>query len=137
MVGIYTLPILTASKSPSDSEISAQLSKAKYTARFQRNLTDSDLFHWGEGTLSINQHAIAFKGELAPGPDYRLYLSPKFIDTESDFKKNKHQMVQIGNINSFDGFIVNVPESVNIDKFNSVIIWCETFGEFITAAKYK
>ncbi|MBM7072077.1 DM13 domain-containing protein [Shewanella sp. 202IG2-18] len=136
-VGIYALPILTASKSPSPQAISSKMSDAKYTAEFKRSLTDSDLFHWGDGLLSVSERNIAFKGKLAPGPDYRLYLSPKFVDTEVDFKKHKHQMTQIASINSFNGFIVNVPEDVNISEFNSVIIWCETFGEFITAAKYK
>ena len=26
-------------------------------------------------------------GKLAPGPDYKLYLSPEFVETEADFKR--------------------------------------------------
>lgn len=32
---------------------------------------------------------------------------------------------------------VNMPENVNLSEFNTVIIWCETFGEFITSAQFR
>ena len=136
-IGIYALPVLTATESPSKQAIAAQMSKAKYMAEFHKDLKGSDFFHWGEGTVALNSKQISFKGKLAPGPDYRLYLSPKFVETEKDFKKLKTQMVQVGNVTSFKGFILDVPQSVDINNYTSVIIWCETFGEFITAAKYR
>ena len=136
-IGIYALPVLTATKAPSQKLIATQMSQAKYKANFNKHLKDSDFFHWGEGTITLNTKQIAFKGELAPGPDYKLYLSPKFVETEKDFNKLKSQMVRVGNVTSFNGFILDVPEHINIDNYTSVIIWCETFGEFITAAKYR
>jgi len=30
-----------------------------------------------------------------------------------------------------------VPEAVDPERYNTVIVWCETFSQFITAAKYK
>ena len=32
---------------------------------------------------------------------------------------------------------LNLPENINPENFKAVIIWCETFGEFITAASYQ
>jgi len=35
-------------------------------------------------------------GKLVPGPDYKLYLSPEFIETEADFNRLKATMVRVG-----------------------------------------
>jgi len=33
--------------------------------------------------------------------------------------------------------LLDIPEGVNVADYNSLIIWCEAFGEFITSAKYQ
>jgi len=76
-------------------------------------------------------------GKLAPGPDYKLYLSPTFVETESDFNRLKNKMVRVGDVKTFDNFVVNVPPSIAPSKYNSVVVWCESFGQFITAAQYQ
>lgn len=136
-IGIYTLPILIAPESPDESVLSAAVDASKYTAEFKKDLTDSDAFHWGEGIVSISSKQIAFKGELAPGPDYKLYLSPAYLETEAEFNRLKPDMVKVGEIKTFDSFIVDVPEEVDPSQYKAVIVWCETFGEFITAAQYQ
>lgn len=135
--GIYALPILTAPPSPAQSEINAAMGDVLYTAKFVRSLKDSDALHWGEGTVRIGRHAITFTGRLAPGPDYKLYLSPEFVETEDDFKRLKPSMVRVGDVNTFENFIVPAPEMIDPDAFTSVIVWCESFEQFITAARYR
>ncbi len=135
--GIYALPILIAPPSPSASETATAASLANYKAEFRRDLAGSDALHWGEGTVSIGTNAVSFVGTLAPGPDYKLYLSPEFVETEADFNRLKSQMVRLGDVKTFDSFIVKVPTSIDPSVYTSLIVWCETFGEFITAAQYK
>lgn len=135
--GIYALPILTAPPAPSDSEISAMSSGARYTAEFRRDLKASDAFHWGEGVVSVGSNAITLKGNLAPGPDYKLYLSPTFVETESDFNRLKADMVRVGEVKTFENFVVTIPAGIDPSDFNSVIVWCESFGQFITSARYR
>ncbi|MGB0734135.1 MAG: DM13 domain-containing protein [Pontibacterium sp.] len=135
--GIYTLPILIAPSAPSTDVVANVSSNAQYFGDFSRALEDSDSLHWGEGQLFVSQDAIAMSGELAPGPDYKLYLSPEFVETEADFNRLKSTMVQVGDVKTFNNFVVSVPSSVDINAFNTVIIWCESFGQFITAATYK
>lgn len=135
--GIYALPILTAPPAPSESEISTMSSNAKYVASFRRDLKDSDAFHWGEGTVSVGSRFITLIGKLAPGPDYKLYLSPEFIETEVDFNRLKATMVRVGDVKTFENFVVDVPPGIDPSDFNSVIVWCESFGQFITSAKYR
>jgi hypothetical protein len=105
--GIYVLPILTAPHAPSEEEIKVMSSQAKYTAQFHKDLKDSDTLHWGEGTVSIGSRSITLMGKLAPGPDYKLYLSPEFVETEADFNRLKTTMVRVGDVKTFDNFIVD------------------------------
>jgi len=76
-------------------------------------------------------------GTLAPGPDYKLYLSPQFIETEAEFNRLKNTMVRVGDVKTFENFVVDVAPGIDPLNFNSVIVWCESLGEFITAAQYQ
>lgn len=136
-LGVYALPIVIKPPSPNVSDVQRITDHARYTGTFQRDRKDSDLLHWGEGSLSISEDHVAFIGELAPGPDYRLYFSPTFIETEQDFNLNKHEMVEVGEIKTFDRFMIRLPQNFPLDKYNTVVVWCETFGQFITSARYK
>lgn len=135
--GIYLLPILIAPPAPSSEQVAASQAQATYQGTFKRDLKDSDRLHWGEGKVSIGPDAISLMGQLAPGPDYQIYLSPAFVETEVDFARLKPQMVHIGPVKTFNNFIVPLPTNVNPADYNSVIVWCETFGQFITAAQYQ
>jgi hypothetical protein len=136
-LGVYFLPVLIAPPAPTASEVSAQAGLASFKGHFRRDLKDSDALHWGEGLVSVGPRSIVLAGELAPGPDYKLYLSPEFVETEADFNRMKSSMVRVGDVKTFKNFLVPVPESIDPARYNTVIIWCETFSQFITAAQYK
>jgi hypothetical protein len=136
-LGVYFLPILIAPKAPSAQEIMAKAGPAMFTGEFRRELKDSDFLHWGEGKVAIGKEAIALTGRLAPGPDYKLYLSPEFVETEADFNRLKPKMARVGDVKTFENFVVAVPASIDPAAYTAVIVWCETFGQFITAAKYR
>ena len=135
--GIYMLPILIAPPAPAEAEVLEIASQAQFTSEFRRDLAGSDSLHWGEGVVSVSRSAVSLMGKLAPGPDYKLYLSPKFVETEEDFNDLKSRMVRVGDVKTFENFLVPVPESINPAAYNTVVVWCEAFGQFITAAKYK
>ncbi len=135
--GIYALPILTAPAAPSAADIKSAAGAAQFTGQFRRDLKDSDLLHWGEGTVSLGRDSITLTGKIAPGPDYKLYLSPEFVETEADFARLKPRMTRVGDVKTFDNFIVPVPAGIDLAAYNTVIVWCESFGQFITAAKYR
>ncbi len=137
VVGIYLLPILIAPAAPTVAEVTAAAQSASYTAEFRRDLKDSDALHWGEGKVSVSEGSISHMGKLAPGPDYKLYLSPEFVETEDDFKRLKSRMALVGDVKTFNNFLVKVPPGINPSNYTTVIVWCETFSEFITSARYK
>jgi hypothetical protein len=136
-LGIYLLPVLIAPEAPSAADVAAAAQETAFKGEFRRDLKDSDALHWGEGTVTIGSKAIALMGKVAPGPDYKLYLSPEFVETEADFLRLKPMMARVGDVKTFDNFIVPVPEGVDPAKFSAVIVWCETFSQFITAARYR
>ena len=133
-LGVYFLPILTAEEGLDDSQI-AQLSQSiERHGTFVRELADSDAFHWGEGKINVSDKKIWLEGKIAPGPDYRLYMIPQFVETEADFMAIKDQSVQVASIKAFENFAVDVPMSVDVSAYPALLIWCEAFGEFITSA---
>ena len=135
--GIYFLPILIAPKAPSAADAKAAAAGAQFTAQFRKDLKGSDFLHWGEGTVAIARDRVTFSGRLAPGPDYKLYFSPEFVETKEGFLKVKERSVRAADIKTFENFIVTLPASVDVASFNTVVVWCETFSMFISAAKYR
>lgn len=136
-LGIYLLPILTEPASPDATMLEERAQNALFTAEFTRDLRGSDFLHWGEGTVSITPTQIVHKGSLAPGPDYKLYLLQEFVEHEDEFEAAKENAVRIGDVKTFGGFLLDVPEGVDVNQYTTVLVWCEAFGEFITSAKYR
>lgn len=136
-LGIYALPILIAPPPAADSEIARVASEAPFRGRFSRDLAGSDWLHWGEGEVYVAARSIALRGRLAPGPDYKLYLSPQFVETGEDFLRLRAGMVRVGDVRGFENIIVAVPETVDVARYGSVVVWCETFRRFISAARYR
>ena len=136
-LGVYLLPILTAPDAPDAAMLEETAKEALFTTEFTRELRGSDFLHWGEGTVSITPTQIVHEGRLAPGPDYKLYLVKDFVEHEDEFLPVKNDAQLIGNVKTFDGLLLDVPEGVDVADYTTVLVWCEAFGEFITAAKYR
>jgi len=137
VLGIYLLPILTAPASPDQAVLEDMAESAQFTATFTKDLRGSDFLHWGEGTVSITQTHVVHEGSLAPGPDYMLYLVSDFVEHEDEFLPIKADALQIGDINTFGGFVVPLPDGVDLTEYTTVLVWCEAFSEFITAATFR
>jgi len=136
-LGIYLLPVLIAPAAPSRAEVDASAQQALFSGDFHRKLAGSDFLHLGEGQVSISPTQISFMGSLAPGPDYQLYLTPGLAQTEEEFMLMKDKSVKIGPVSTFSNFILDIPPDVDPADYHGVIVWCESFGEFITAALYR
>lgn len=135
--GVYTLPILTAPRVPDTEALQRIAAETLYVGRLVRNLKGSDLLHWGEGEIHVARNRIAHVGHLAPGPAYKLYLAPRFVDTKEAFLLIKGKSFRLADVKAFNGFIVEVPAGVDVRNFTTVVIWCEAFNQFISAADYQ
>ena len=136
-LGVYFLPVLIAPAGPSAADIKAIAAEAKFTGTFRRDLPGSDFLHWGEGSVSITPKAIALTGRVSPGPDYKLYLAPAYVEDKAAFLKIKDSSARVGDIKTFDNFVVAVPDAVDVSRYSTVVVWCETFSMFISAARYR
>jgi hypothetical protein len=132
-LGVYFLPIIIADAPADDSILVAQAEAAERQAVFVKDREDSDLGHWGEGTLYISDTRVTLEGELSPGPDYRLYLTPKFVETSKGFKEIKSQSVEVARIKGFKNFSYELPSGIDASQYDAVVIWCERFGVYITS----
>ena len=136
-LGIYFLPILIAPPPPPMAAVQAAAKAATFKGDFRRDLKDSDSLHWGEGTVFVSRETISLQGRVSPGPDYKLYLSPEFVETREDFKRVKPRMARVGDVKTFENFILPVPSAIDPGAYTTVVVWCETFSMFISAAKYR
>ncbi|WP_440670199.1 DM13 domain-containing protein [Candidatus Pelagibacter sp. HIMB1483] len=136
-LGVYLLPILTAPKSLEISKIDNLQKEALYKTEFVKDLRGSDLLHWGEAEVTISNQIITIKGSIAPGPDYKLYLTNEFVEHEDEFLDIKNDAKYIAEVKTFKNFVIDIPSNIDINNYNTVVIWCERFEEFITAAKYQ
>jgi hypothetical protein len=134
---LITHSILTAPPSVERAVLAETAKAAQFEATLSRDLKGSDALHWGEGKISLTPSKIVHQGKLAPGPDYKLYLVPEFVDDEASFLRIKDKSLRVGDVKTFDGFILDVPSGTNLKAYTSVVIWCEAFNEFISAAKYQ
>ena len=136
-LGVYLLPILTAPPSVDRAVLAETAKAAQFEAAFSRDLKGSDFLHWGEGKVSISPTRITHEGQLSPGPDYKLYLVPDFVEDEASFLPLKEKSLRVGDVKTFDGFLIDLPEGTDVNAYTTVLVWCEAFGDFISAAKYR
>ena len=96
----------------------------------------SDPVHWGRGKVSVYERAVFLEPdfEVGPGPAYHVYLVPKAsVRKESDVKDAMY--VDLGRLRAFKGsqrYVI--PAGVDLQKYPSVVIWCERFSVLISPA---
>ena len=114
------------------------------SGEFNPDAEDSDRFHRGSGGVSllnfdgINKIVFEEDFEVTNGPDYKLYLlEAQGVETEARFEelRDSGDGKIIAEVKQFDGFqTFEVPEDIDPDEIGSLVIWCESFSEFITSA---
>jgi len=117
--------------------VQALASSAERRGRFVRDLPGSDVLHRGDGTIMMNANKIWLDGTISPNPDYRLYLAPEFVDDGTSFLAIKAKPRQIGAVKTFENFALDLPPAIDLDEYDAVVIWCETFKQFITAVRLE
>ena len=76
-------------------------------------------------------------GTISPDPDCRLYLAPEFVDDGAEFLAIKAESRQIGAVKPFENFALALTPAIDLDEYDAVVIWCEAFKQFITAARLE
>ena len=69
------------------------------------------------GLIMVNADRIWLDGMVAPGSDYRLYLTPKYVETGPGFQTIKAQSLQIGPTKAVENFSPDLTDGVNVTNY--------------------
>ena len=141
LLGVYTLPILVEwQHEVEERALPPDASEVDPRGEFDRNSPGSDAVHWGEGEVRVSQGQLVFEENvrLAPGPDYRIYLTKTFAQTKEEFLESKPAAVEIASLEVFSGPLTfPLPPEVDTDVYDNVVVWCEAFSMYIASARLE
>ena len=112
-LGVYFLPILMAEKGLDSALVGALSDSALRCGTFVWDLPGSGWLHWGDEVVMINADHDWLDDKVAPGPDYCLYLTPKYVESGIGFQTIKGQPLQIGRIKAVENFSLDLPDGVD------------------------
>ena len=104
-LGVYFLPIFTTEKGPDIASIAA-LSLRRCFAAFLSGICRGQLDCFE--VIMLNADRISLDGKVAPRPDYRLYLTPKYVETGCGIQTITAQSLQIGPIKAFESLFHSI-----------------------------
>ena len=86
--------------------------------------------HGAEGSVDLKGHSLTLANiDVDKVPDGRVYLAND---------ANYESSVELGTLKQFSGTVkYSIPENVNPDEYNSVLIWCKKFSVEIGHANLK
>ncbi len=135
--GVYTLPIVNAQRDAAAMPPSTASPEYR-SGTFARNLTGSDPLFGGTGDprKDGNSQVLEDPVELALGPDYRVYLTRRFIGDRPGFLAAKADSIEVGSLMSLkDPLTFDVSPKADTGAFDKVLVWCEAFSMLITSAR--
>ena len=130
-----TAPTITqAPATPGPTTPAAATAPPAAGATRSGEFTGADEFHFGSGTASLIETApgswtLRFEDfSVRNGPDLFVYLSPNPAGYATD-------AIELGTLKATDGaFNYEIPAGIDLEKVNSVIIWCKGFAVLFAVA---
>ena len=134
--GIFVFPYLFPP--PPVNEMVVDKDKRKVLARGDFiHANPADPVHYGQGRLTVYDGLLHLEEdfEVGPGPKFHVYLVPE-AEVTPDTRVNETMYVDLGRLKAFSGSQnYPIPDGVNVQDFQSVVIWCEQFNVLISPAK--
>ncbi len=96
----------------------------------------SDPLHKGKGNVTVYKETVFLEPDfkVGPGPDFHVYLVPK-AEVRNASDVDGTMFVDLGKLRSFEGSQkYEIPAGVDLEKYPSVVIWCQQFGVLISPA---
>ncbi len=134
--GIFVFPYLFPP--PPVNEMVLDKDKRKVLARGDFiHANPADPVHYGQGRLTVYDGLLHLEEdfEVGPGPKFHVYLVPE-AEVTPDTRVDKTMYVDLGRLKAFSGSQnYPIPDGVNVQDFQHVVIWCEQFNVLISPAK--
>jgi hypothetical protein len=96
----------------------------------------SDPIHYGSGGVIVYEDLVHLESdfEVGPGPKYHVYLVPE-AEVIPQTAVQTTMFVDLGRLKAFTGSQnYPIPEGVDLERYPSVVIWCEQFDVLISPA---
>lgn len=137
-IGIFVYPYIFLADIVADERIGNVESKQLVASGEFVHANPADPVHYGSGKTKVYKDIVHLEQdfEVGPGPAYHVYLVPGFEDVTPDTDVAATMFVDLGRLRAFKGSqIYPIPDGVDVNKYGSVVIWCEHFGVLISPAK--
>lgn len=99
-----------------------------------------DPIHWADGTVGVyragDRLVLRLESDFraGPGPRFVIYLNTTPVGDEADFGRDRGR-IAIAPLRAFRGAQnYTLPDGLDLGRFRTVTIWCETFGVYIGSA---
>ncbi len=107
------------------------------------NFADADALHKGSGIAAIYEGTVGQRllrltdFEVTNGPDLKVWLVTATAPKSSAYVKNS-EWVSLGRLKGNIGEQnYDIPADVEVSRFGAVVIWCERFSIFFSAASLE
>jgi hypothetical protein len=131
---LFPLPVVAEAAPPAQNAVQLGMFK------FDETAPGRDAVHWANGAGAIYRvdGAVLLRFdetfEAGPGPNFWVYLNTAPVGDEATFNADTDR-VKIAPLKSFrGGQNFTLPSGIDIAKFHTVTIWCESFSVYIGSA---
>lgn len=138
MAGILVFPYLFPPPPVNEVVENKEQKEVLATAEFI-HVNPDDPIHYGKGRATLYGDLLHLEAdfEVGPGPKYHVYLVPE-AEITADSKVGEMMFVDLGRLKAFSGSQnYLIPPGINLEKYQSVVIWCEQFNVLISTARIE
>ena len=133
--GIFVFPYLFPPP-PVNEVVEEKTSRELLASGTFIHANPSDPVHYGRGRVSVYRDLLHLESDfkVGPGPKFHVYLVPE-ADVTPGTRVQDTMYVDLGRLKAFSGGQnYRIPAGVDLEKYKSVVIWCEQFNVLISPA---
>jgi predicted small secreted protein len=138
-LGIFVYPYIFLADIVSTEKVDDLAARKMVATGTFIHANPGDPIHYGKGNVAVYQGLVHLEDnfEVGPGPKFHVYLVPeKNVIPTTNVART--MFVDLGRLKAFKGSQnYPVPAGVDLDRYGSVVIWCEQFGVLISPAALR
>ena len=133
--GIFVFPFLFP-PAPVNEVVDNRAGRELVAIGTFQHANPSDPVHYGKGRVSVYRKLLHLEADfqVGPGPKFHVYLVPE-ANVTPDTRVDSTMYVDLGRLKAFSGSQnYPIPAGVDLERYKSVVIWCEQFNVLISPA---
>jgi len=137
-LGYFTFPFVFPPPAATETLAADQRAQRVATGEFI-HADPNDRVHFGRGRVTVTPTTVFLEPdfEVGPGPAYHVYLVAD-PSVRSSAEVERTEFVDLGKLRAFKGGqSYPIPAEVDLDRYGSVVIWCDQFDVLISPADLR